>query len=65
LGVIKELYAVASRLSHQAERPLCGFCGRGRLILIDERPDPNFGILGLLQQTLKCDSPECGKFTIV
>ena len=39
--------------------------GTGRLILIDERPDPNFAILGLLRQTLKCDSPACGKLTIV
>jgi len=31
--------------------------------MIDERPDPNFGILDMFQQTLKCDSPECGKLT--
>jgi hypothetical protein len=33
--------------------------------MIDERPDPNFGILGPFQQTLRCGSPECSKFTIV
>jgi hypothetical protein len=32
--------------------------------MIDERPDPNFGILGLFQQTLRCDAPERGKLTI-
>jgi len=38
---------------------------RGRLVLVDERPAPNFGILGVFGQTLKCDSPECGKVIIV
>ena len=31
----------------------------------DEAPDKNFGILGMLRQTLKCDAPDCGKLTIV
>jgi hypothetical protein len=47
------------------ERPTCVTCGRGKLDLIDERPDPIFGVLGMTYQTLKCDSPECGKVTIV
>jgi|SRR5260370_25715368 hypothetical protein len=61
----EDLHAVAAKLSLQEHRPICVRCGKGRLVLIDERPDPNFGILGLLQQTLECDSPECGKVTIV
>jgi len=65
MGVLGELRAVAAKLSFQEDKPTCAFCGRGRLVLIDERPDPNFGILGMLCQTLKCDSPECGKLTIV
>ena len=39
--------------------------GQGRLELIDERPDPIFGVLGMTCQTLKCDFLECGKLTIV
>ena len=64
-GVLGELRAVAAKLSFQEDRPTCASCGQGRLVLIDEKPDPDFGILGMLRQTLKCDSPECGKLTIV
>jgi hypothetical protein len=45
-------------------RIACGG-GKGRLELIDERPDPIFGVLGMSCQTLKCDFLECGKLTIV
>ena len=38
-------------------------CGQGKLDLIDERPDPIFGVLGITCQTLKCDFLECGKLT--
>ncbi len=65
MGVLGELQAVAAKLSFEEERPACAFCGKGRLILIEEKPDPDFGILGMFRQTLKCDSPECGKLTIV
>jgi hypothetical protein len=65
MSVMGELRAVAAKLSFQENRPTCAFCGRGRLLLIAEKPDPDFGILGMLRQTLKCDSPECGKLTIV
>jgi hypothetical protein len=33
--------------------------------MIDERPDPKFGILGMFQQTFRCNVPECGKLTVV
>jgi hypothetical protein len=65
MSVFEDLRAVAARLSPQENRPTCVCCGRGQLVLVEERPDPNYGILGVVQQTLKCDSPECGKITIV
>ncbi len=65
MSVFEDLRAVAARLSPQETRPICVSCGKGQLVLVEERPDPNYGILGVVQQTLKCDSPECGKITIV
>jgi hypothetical protein len=47
------------------DRPTCECCGQGKLELIDERPDPIFGVLGMTLQTLKCDFLKCGKLTIV
>ena len=64
MSILGDLHAVAAKLALQDSRPICAFCGKGRLILIDERPDPNFGILGVVEQTLKCDSADCGKITI-
>ena len=65
MGIWEELHAVADKLSLREERPTCEHCGRGKLRLIDERPDPNFGRLGVTTQTLKCDDPACGKITII
>jgi hypothetical protein len=65
MDLLAELHVVAARLALREEHLVCECCGTGRLILIDERLDPNFAILGLLRQTLKCDSPACGKLTIV
>ena len=65
MSVFEDLRAVAARLSLQENRPTCVCCGKGRLVLVEERPDPTYGMLGMVQQTLKCDSPECGKITIV
>jgi hypothetical protein len=65
MSVLGELRMVAAKLSLQEDRPTCAYCGRGRLVLIEEKPDPDFGILGMLRQTLKCDSAECGKLTII
>ena len=45
------------------DRPTCPFCGVGKLSLIDVRPDPNFGALGMIRETLKCDAADCGKLT--
>ena len=55
---------MAAKLSLQDNRPTCAFCGKGKLVLIAERPDPNFGALGVVEQTLRCDSADCGKLTI-
>ena len=64
MSILGDLRAVAAKLSHQDNRPTCAFCGKGKLVLISERPDPNFGALGVVEQTLRCDFPECGKLTI-
>ncbi len=64
MSILGDLQAVAARLSHQDNRPTCAFCGKGRLVLIAERPDPNFGALGVVEQTFRCNSAECGKLTI-
>jgi hypothetical protein len=47
------------------ERPRCDCCGIGRLQVIDERPHPIFGILGMTLQTLQCDQPTCAKCIVV
>jgi hypothetical protein len=65
MDVLGELHAVAAKLSPYDDRPTCECCGQGKLGLIDERPDPIFGVLGMTCQTLKCDFLECGKLTIV
>ena len=65
MSIFVELQAVAARLSREEKQPVCTRCGKGRLVLIEETPDPNFGILGMVQQTLKCDCADCGEVTIV
>jgi hypothetical protein len=65
MNVLGELHAVAANLSLHDDRPTCECCGQGKLDLIDERPDPIFGMLGMTCQTLKCDFLGCGKLTIV
>ena len=47
MNVLGELNAVAAKLSLHDERPTCQWCGLGKLILIDERANPNFGALGM------------------
>ena len=65
MSVLGELHAARAKLSRLDDRPTCQCCGQGKLDLIDERPDPIFGALGMSCQTLKCDFLECGKLTIV
>ena len=56
--------AAAERAAGKS-RQTCQRCERGKLDLIDERPDPIFGALGMTCQTLRCDAPECGKLTFI
>jgi len=63
MSVLGELHAVAAKPAPQDDRPACECCGQGKLDLIDERPDPIFGALGMTCQTFRCDFLECGKVT--
>jgi hypothetical protein len=40
-------------------KPRCDRCGIGKLIVIEERPHPLYGILGVTLQTLQCDQLNC------
>ena len=64
MSILGDLQAVAAKLSLQDNRATCAFCGKGKLVLIAERADPNFGALGVVEQTLRCDRVDCGKITI-
>ena len=65
MNVLEELHAPAARVAPYDDRPTCQCCGQGKLELIDERPDPIFGFLGMTCQTRKCDFLECGKLITV
>jgi hypothetical protein len=65
MNVLGEVHAVAAKLSPHDDRSTCECCGQGKLDLIDERPDPIFGVLGMTYQTLKGDFVECGKLIVV
>lgn len=53
---------VSSRPIAHDDRPVCEWCGRGKLDVIRQWRDPSSGIVGA---TLECDSPECTKLTVV
>jgi hypothetical protein len=59
------LYAALLLQVREARRLSCAVCGRRTLVLVDEEPDPNFGLLGVTKQKWKCDSLECGAILIV
>ena len=40
MDALGELDAAAAKLSPRSSRPTCECCGKGKLELIDERPDP-------------------------
>jgi hypothetical protein len=65
MDVPRAMNGAVPRLPPHKARPACSWCGRGKLDLIDERPDPIFGVLGMRLSTLKCVAPECGKLTII
>ena len=58
--------SLADRLREQEEHlPICPACRIGTLCVVEERPDPIFGALGVVQRVLKCDASDCGQFTVV
>ena len=64
MNVLGGLRAVPAKLPLHDGRPTCSWCGKGKLVLIDEHPHPVLGIAGITCRTLKCDdAPECGKLT--
>ena len=65
MTLLQELNRVAARLAPYDSPSMCSKCGKGRLQLIEETPDPNFGALGVSRQTLRCDSAACGKLTVI
>lgn len=46
-------------LPRRRPSPICEHCFRGTLKLVDEKPDPLFGVLGIVWQTLKCTNVDC------
>ena len=43
------------------DRETCRFCRIGKLDLVDSKPDPIFGDVGLKLETLKCNNAACSK----
>jgi hypothetical protein len=61
----EQLKAVSARLSPpDADRPICLCCGRRDLKLVDERPHPIYGVLGVTCRTFRCDAVDCGALTL-
>jgi hypothetical protein len=56
---IEERLGMAEPLADR--RATCGRCCIGKLDLIESRPDPHLGPVGVMRDTLKCDNPSCGK----
>jgi hypothetical protein len=54
---------LTDRLCEQEEHlPACPRCGRTNLYVLEERPDPNYGALGVVQRTLQC--ADCSKLIV-
>ena len=61
---INEPSGLADRLREQEEcLPDCPTCKGASLYILEERLDPNYGVLGIVQRTLKC--PNCGQLMVV
>jgi hypothetical protein len=43
----------------------CPLCRRGTLHLVEERPHPLYGVLGVTEIVLWCDAADCGQVTVV
>jgi hypothetical protein len=56
--------SLRDRLVEQEEHlPSCRWCRRASLYVLEERPDPIFGALGVVERTLKC--ARCGRQTVI
>ena len=64
MTVLEELRLVASRMMPVEPRATCPWCGRGKIDLVEEKPDPIFGALGVASRTLRCDAVDCGRLTV-
>lgn len=70
LPIYRELARIDERLSalerppdrtRQADqREICPKCGLGRLVFVSEEPHSMLGIVGVLNDTLRCDKEGCG-----
>lgn len=63
MTLFEELQRVATRTAPYEAPAVCPWCRAGRLEVIEETPDPNFGALGVSSLTLRCDAPACGRLT--
>jgi hypothetical protein len=63
MTLFEELQRVAMRTAPYEAPPLCPWCSTGHLNVIEETPDPNFGVLGVSSRILRCDEPSCGRLT--
>ncbi len=61
MTIVEELARVAARNAPYEPSPACDCCGGGELRLIEEKPDPLYGALGVTRRTLRCTNPACGK----
>ena len=52
-----------SLIDQEDQLPPCRWCRRATLYVLEERPDPIFGALGVVERTLKCTG--CGQLTVV
>jgi hypothetical protein len=52
-----------SLIDQEDQLPPCRWCRRATLYVLEERPDPIFGALGVVERTLKCAG--CGQLTVI
>jgi hypothetical protein len=56
-----ELLTSAPVLPVEQAMDRCPHCGAETLRLVEERPHPLYGALGVMDRTWECVSPSCGK----
>jgi hypothetical protein len=62
MDVPVEFFEAVIALPLRDRRPICAWCGQGKLDVIEQWFDPCGSIMGV---TLKCDSAKCEKLTSV